>query len=171
MVAAALLCVMVTANPAQEYLDPHLEGLKPLLGMTFKGVFKNSTPESPLVDVAHWERALNGKAVRLVHSLNNGMYGGESIFRWDEEKKAVTYHYFTTADFMTVGTVEFKPGKIVTHEKVVGQAGGIATVDGETTFTAEGGYVVRAESKTADGKTNVRETTYKRDLNSRVVFK
>jgi len=170
MITAAILGALILA-PSEEYLDPHLEGFKPLLGMTFKGVFKNSTPENPLADVARWERALNGRAVRLLHSLNEGMYGGETIFRWDDEKKQVNYHYFTTASFMTVGTVEFKPAKFITHETVVGKAGDIVSIDGETTFTAEGGYVVKATSKTADGKTNVRETTYKRDLNSRIVFK
>src|SRR5262245_36975858 len=79
-------------------LDSHLEPLRPLLGKTFKGEFKESTPEKPRFDVARWERALNGKAIRVLHSVNDGVYGGESIVRWDETKQAVTFHYFTTAD-------------------------------------------------------------------------
>ena len=53
-------------------LDEHLEPLRPFLGKTWKGHFQNSTPEKPLVDVSRWERALNGKAVRILHSINGG---------------------------------------------------------------------------------------------------
>ena len=95
-------------------LDPHLEPLRPWLGKTWKGEFKNSTPDKPTVDIARWERALNGKAVRVLHSINDGVYGGESIVTWDEKKQAVTYHYFTTAGFMTIGTMTFKDGKVLT---------------------------------------------------------
>jgi len=57
-------------------LDERLEPLRPFLGKTWKGHFKDSTPEKPQVDVARWERALNGKAVRILHSVNDGVYGG-----------------------------------------------------------------------------------------------
>src|SRR5262245_5482974 len=82
-------------------LDPHFEPLRPLLQKTWKGSFKNSSPDKPTVDVMHWERALNGRAIRVLHSINDGSYGGETLFRWDESKQAVTYHYFTTAGFTT----------------------------------------------------------------------
>src|SRR6188508_1077826 len=77
-------------------LAPQLEPLRPLLEKTWKGEFAKSTPEKPLVDVMRCERALNGKAVRVVHSLNDGAYGGETIFRWDAKQESLTYHYFTT---------------------------------------------------------------------------
>src|SRR5262245_6468739 len=83
----------------QPALEPGLEPLRPLLEKTWKGAFKNSTPEKPVVDVMRWERALNGKAVRLLHSVNDGAYGGETIITWDARKEQVTYHYFTTAGF------------------------------------------------------------------------
>ncbi|HWY76003.1 MAG TPA: hypothetical protein VN281_10320, partial [Verrucomicrobiae bacterium] len=84
-------------------LNQHLEPFRPMLEKTFSGTFKDSKPDKPTVDVQHWERALNGKAVRLTHSINNGVYGGETLFIWDEKKQSVTYYYFTTADFMTTG--------------------------------------------------------------------
>src|SRR5512147_531386 len=58
-------------NPS---LDPNLEPLRPLLGQTWRGEFKGSTADKPMVDVSSWERALNGKAVRMLHSINNGAY-------------------------------------------------------------------------------------------------
>ncbi len=77
----------------QPSLNSHLEPLRPLLGKTWKGVFKDAKPEKPTVDVARWERALNGQAVRLLHSINQGIYGGETLFIWNEKKQIVEYYY------------------------------------------------------------------------------
>src|SRR4051794_13910440 len=87
----------------QPPLDSHLEPLRPFLEKTWRGTFKASTPDKPVIDVKHWERALNGKAVRVLHSINDGLYGGETIFMWDDKKQAITFHYFTTATFNSTG--------------------------------------------------------------------
>ena len=82
--------LVVDASAAEKAsLDEHLEPFRPFLGKTWKGHFKNSTPEKPQVDVARWERALNGNAIRVLHSINDGAYGGESIIVWDEKKKSL----------------------------------------------------------------------------------
>ena len=73
----------------QPSLSPQLEPLRPLLEKTWKGEFKNSKPDQPVVDGMRWERALNGKAVRVLHSVNEGSYGGETIFMWDGKKQEV----------------------------------------------------------------------------------
>ena len=96
-----------------------------MLEKTWRGAFKDSKPEKPTIDVQKWERALNGQAVRLLHSINDGVYGGETIFIWDEKKQTITYHYFTTAGYMTEGTFEVKDGKFITHEYVKGSADGV----------------------------------------------
>src|SRR5277367_4106973 len=88
--AAAALTLAWADSPS---INPHLAPLQPLLGKTWKGTFKNSKPDHPVIDVAHWERALNGQAVRQVHSINSGVYGGETMFVWDEKKQAVAYYY------------------------------------------------------------------------------
>ncbi len=82
-------------EPAQ--LDEPLMPFAPLVGKTWKGEFKESTPERPLFDVSRWERALNGKAVRVLHSVNDGVYGGETIITWDAKKNGLVYWYFTAA--------------------------------------------------------------------------
>src|SRR5436309_2306328 len=115
-----------------------LRTLRPWLGKTWKGQFKDSKPDKPTLDVARWERALNGQAVRIQHSINDGAYGGESIVLWDEKKQAVTYHYFTTAGFWTTGTMTFKDGAVLTHETVSGSAGGITEVRGTTRMLPDG---------------------------------
>src|SRR6187401_2087948 len=73
-------------------VDSHLEPLRPLLEKTWKQVSgpKPGSTNQPAIDVARWERALNGKAVRILHSINDGVYGGESIIMWDDAKQAVT---------------------------------------------------------------------------------
>jgi hypothetical protein len=155
----------------QPSLDSQLEPLRPLLDKTWKGAFKNSKPEKPVVDVMRWERALNGKAVRVLHSVNDGSYGGETIFMWDEKKREVGYHYFTTAGFMTVGSMSFKDGKLTTHEVVTGSAGGVTEVRGTSELLPDGTLRVRTEHM-KDGKWQPgREVTYVQDPGAKVVFK
>jgi hypothetical protein len=152
-------------------LDPKLEQLRPLLEKTWKGAFKDSKPEKPLVDVMRWERVLNGKAVRVLHSVNDGAYGGETIFRWDEKKQEVTYYYFTTAGFMTVGSLNFKDGKLMTHEVVSGSMGGVTEVRATSELLADGMFRVKTEHLKEGQWEAGREVTYHEDSAAKVVFK
>jgi len=152
-------------------LNPHLEPLRPLLGKTWRGPFKNAKPDKPVVDMARWERALNGQAVRLLHSINQGAYGGETIFVWDDKKQAVVFYYFTTAGYMTTGTMEVKGATIITHEEVKGEAGGVSEVRGTSEILPDGKFHVKAEYL-KDGKWSLgHEVTYQEDPQGEVVFK
>lgn len=167
-------CLSATINLSaadQPALAPQLEPLRPLLDKTWKGVFKNSTSEKPIVDINRWERALNGRAVRVLHSVNDGAYGGETIFMWDEKKQVVTYHYFTTAGFMTVGSMSFKDGKLITHEVVVGSVSGVTEVRGTSELLPDGVFRVKTEHL-KDGEWRLgREVTYNQDPAAKVIFK
>lgn len=162
---------LAAADAPSEPLNPHLQPLRPLLGKTWKGEFKNSTPEKPVVDVERWERALNGQAVRLTHSINNGAYGGETLFIWDEKKKAITYHYFTTAGFTTTGTLEVADGKFITHEKVEGDSDGITEVRATSEILPTGEFHVKAEHLKKGEWSPGHEVTYKVDPSAEVIFK
>jgi hypothetical protein len=155
----------------QPSLDPRLEPLRHLLGKTYRGEFANSTTNQPVVDVVRWERALNGKAVRAVHSINDGAYGGESIVMWDEKKQAVGYHYFTTAGFYTTGTMTFKDSKILTHEVVTGSAGGVTEVRGTSEVRPDGALHVKTEYLKEGQWQPGREANYREDSKASVVFK
>jgi hypothetical protein len=169
--ASCFLSFVAVAGPEQPAsLDAHLEPLRPLLGKTWKGAFKNSTPEKPIVDVERWERALNGKAVRLLHSLNEGSYGGETIFIWDEKNQTVAYYYFTTGGFMTTGTVTFKDGKMITREIVSGAANGITEVRGTSEIRPDSFYVKTEYLKNGDWVPG-HEVTYKEEPSAVVKFK
>jgi hypothetical protein len=169
--AYGLLAAVKLVAADQPPLDSHLEPLRPLLEKTWKGSSQNGEAEKPVVDVMRVERALNGKAVRILHSVNDGVYGGETIIRWDEKKQALTYHYFTTADFTTIGTMTAKDGKITTHEDVEGGAGGITEVRSTSELLPNGDYHVKAEYR-KDGQWQPgHEFTYRVDPEAKVVFK
>jgi hypothetical protein len=164
-------CAASLAAADKPSLDPRLEPLRPLLEKTWKGAFKHSTPEKPVVDVARWERALNGKAVRILHSVNDGAYGGESLVTWDEAKQSVVYYYFTTAGFMTTGTMIFKDGKVNTHEVVQGKSDGVTEVRGTSELRADGTLALKTEHLKNGEWSTGREVVYREDPTARVVFK
>jgi hypothetical protein len=172
LVSAFFVSIAITLSAAEKpSLNPHLEPLRPLLGKTWKGPFKDSKPDKPVVDMARWERALNGQAVRLLHSINQGAYGGETMFIWDEKKQSVVFYYFTTAGYMTTGTMEMKDGKILTHEEVKGEAGGVSEVRGTSEIQPDGKFHVKAEYL-KDGQWSLgHEVTYQEDPNGEVIFK
>jgi hypothetical protein len=168
---AAAPSVAAAAGTNAVTLDPHLEPLRPMLGRTWRGVFKSSRPDKPVVDVMHWERVLNGRGVRVLHSINDGSYGGETIFQWNGEKQVVTYHYFTTGGFMTTGTMRFEGGKFQTHEVVSGTTGGVREVKAVSGFEPDGTFVVKTEHL-ADGKwAPGRETVYREAPDAKVIFR
>jgi hypothetical protein len=152
-------------------LDEHLEPLRPLLGKTWRGEFKGSKPENRMIDVARWERALNGKAVRVTHSVNEGAYGGESVIQWDKEKKQVIYFHFTTAGFYTTGTMAYTDGKFVTYEKVSGSTNGVTEVRATTELRPDGTLLTKAEYLKNGEPAGGREVVYKEDPKAEVKFK
>ena len=93
--------LLIAQNNEINSLSEHLKPFERYLGKTFKGEFATSTKEKPVFDVSHWERALNGRAIRIMHSVNDGEYGGESIITWDVKKNSLVSSYFTTAGFTT----------------------------------------------------------------------
>ena len=171
VISLALTGVAANESPP-ETLAKELEPLRPFLGKTWRGEFKNSTPEKPIVDVARWERALNGQAVRVLHSINDGAYGGESIIRWNGDTKQIEYHYFTTAGFMTRGTITAENGKLTTHEKVDGAAaGGVTEVRGTHQLLPNGGFRVTTDHLKNGNWEPGRETVYSEAPDAEVVFK
>jgi hypothetical protein len=159
------------ARAAEEPLHPQLEKFRPFLGKTWRGEFKNSTPEKPIVDVSRWERALNGQAVRVLHSVNQGEYGGETLIFWNEEKKSLAYHYVTTAGFQTSGTMTFDGTRFSSLEKVTGQAGGITEVRATGEIRSDGTLLVKSEYHKGGNWVPGRETVYHESPEAQVVFR
>jgi hypothetical protein len=168
-------CLVVTITwavalvAAEPQLDEHLAPLKPFVGKTWRGEFKRSTSDKPLVDVSQWEVILKGKAVRCRHSVNDGVYGGESIIMWDPEKNSLVAFYFTTAGFFTEGTMELKDGKLYSHEKVRGIDPGVKEVEAVTELT-DGKMRVTARFLQGGKGVDGHEITYTEAPDAKVVI-
>ena len=113
---------------SKTFLSDHLTGLKPFIGNTYKGNFINSTIENPMIDVLSFERALNGNAVKVIHSVNNGEFGGETIVMWNPEKEGLQSWYFTSAGSLTMQNVQIKKDTFISIEDVSGNQNGITKV-------------------------------------------
>jgi len=123
-----IFSLLIAQNSEMSILSEHLKPFERYIGKTYKGEFVNSTKEKPVFDVSHWERALNGMAIRIMHSVNDGEYGGESIITWDIEKNSLVSSYFTTAGFTTNAVLHFENDKLISIEDVVGNENGITKV-------------------------------------------
>ena len=171
LLASAWFVPKVSAAANSAALDEHLKPLQPFLGKTWKGEFKDSTPEKPNFDVMRWERILNGKAVRVLHSINRGDYGGETIIVWDEKKQTLAYHYFTTAGFTTTGTMTIKDGKFISHELVTGNPNGITEVKATAELRSDGSFHNKSEYLKEGQWVPGHEVTYREDPKAEVIFK
>jgi len=163
--------VATAASSENPPLDKHLEPLRPFLGKTWRGEFKNSKPAKPTVDVARWERALNGQVVRVLHSVNDGSYGGESLIRWDNEQGRLTYVYLSTAGFHNTGTMTVSSNQIVAVEKVVGNTNGITEVRSTYELRPDGTLLNRAQYLKDGQPAGEREVLYREAPQAEVKFK
>lgn len=171
---ALVLAISVTLPAAADEtggLEKPLESLRPFLGKTWRGEFKKSTPEKPTIDVARWERALNGKAVRVLHSINDGYYGGESIIHWDRDKSQIRYYYFSTAGFNNVGIMTITNRIITAVEQVFGNKEGVTEVRSTYELRADGTMLNRSQYLKNGEPTSTREVLYREDPKAEVKFK
>jgi hypothetical protein len=83
----------------------------------------------------------------------------------------LTYHYFTTAGFMTVGSVKSENGKLVTHEVVAGSTGGVTEVCATSQLLEDGTFRVKSEHLKDGQWTSGREVSYREDSAAKVIFK
>jgi hypothetical protein len=166
-----LSSTLAATGPEELPLNAHLEPLRPLLEKTWKGTFNDSKPDKPTVDVGRWERTLNGEAVRRLHSVNDGAYGGEALLFWNDQQKLISVYYFTTAGFMSIGTLEFKGGKFIGHEDIKGNADGITEVRSVSELLPNGRFHLKAEYLKNGEWTFGREITYEEAPGSKVIFK
>jgi len=126
-----LLCThsVLAASIAKE-----LKVFEPYLG-TWQASFSMGEGQA-VTDVSRWERALNGTAIRTLHSINDGAYGGESLLFWDKAQQRIVFYYFTTAGFYTSGKIDVvSQQEFVAYEAVEGNQDGITKVKSTSRFT------------------------------------
>lgn len=127
-------------------LHPKLEPLRPYLNQHWQGDLTQPGTDTAVIDRSLWSRALNGQAIKTVHSVNDGQYGGESFIFWDEAKQSLAYYYFTTAGFYTHGTMQFdaQVGEIIAVEKVENNQNGITEVKSFSRIMPDGKMKVKS---------------------------
>ena len=160
-------------SPAMEkavQANEHLKPLLPFVGKTWKGVFANSTADKPMVDVARWELALNGQAIRVLHSVNDGIYGGESIIMWDAKQSKLMSFYFTTAGFFTTSAIEAGGDSFKSHEMVTGNQNGITEVLSTTQILPDGRMHSKSKYLQNGAWVDGHEIMYSEDANAQVVL-
>ena len=133
-----ILGLLIGENHKMNHLSEYLKPFEPYINKTYKGEFATSTKENPIFDISYWERILNGMAIKITHSVNDGEYGGETMIIWDEEKNSLVSSYFTTAGFHTNATLHFKNDKIISIEDVFGNENGITKVKAIIEFLPNG---------------------------------
>jgi len=171
LIVAIILIASAGLATAQEELAEPLKAFKPYIGKIWKGEFANSTPEKPIFDVSRWERALNGQAIRILHSVNNGEYGGETIIFWDKQKASLVFYYFTTAGFFTTGPMKLEDGKMISHEYVTGNQDGITEVKSIGETTADGKLLSTSQYLQNGKWVKGHEVTYVEAPEAQVIFK
>ncbi len=150
-------------------LNEHLKVFEPLLGKTFRGEFPDSTPDMPKFDVSHWERAMNGQAVRILHSVNDGAYGGESIIMWTRPRTRSTIG--TSPRWLLHRRNDgCQWASWTSIEKVTGNANGITEVRATSTLSAEGDLLVSSKYLSNGAWEKGHELHYKPAPNAKVIF-
>ena len=170
LVALAALALGAGASASAE-MNPKLAPFKALVGKTFRGTMPGSTQEKPVVDIQRFELALNGQAVRTMHSINDGAYGGETLIVWDDEKQGLVSYYFTTAGFYTVGDVRVEGADLLFHDRVKNEADGITEVRSTGRVLPDGRLHVKSEYLKKGQWVLGREMDYVQDPSAVVRFK
>ena len=163
--------LLIAQNNEINSLSEHLKPFERYLGKTFKGEFATSTKEKPVFDVSHWERALNGRAIRIMHSVNDGEYGGESIITWDVKKNSLVSSYFTTDGFTTNAVLHFEGDKLISIEEVVGNKNGITKVKAIIEFLPNGDLRNSSKYFMNGAWVDGHEIYYKEDSKAKVIFR
>ena len=113
----------------------------PMVGKTWRGT---GTGAAKVEDVQRWEWAVGGHAIRVVHAVNGGVYGGETLIFRDKDSEKFIFHYFTTGGFHSTGTITpVGPGEYDTEETVHGSAQ-VESLRATGRLGADGVYRVRA---------------------------
>lgn len=159
MLLPAIASAQETIPSSPPVSDPFTM-LEPLLGRTWRGEFAGT--DKPVIDIQRWERALGGRAVRVLHSINDGAYGGETMIVWDESRRSLVYCYFTTAGFHTTGTMAQDSSRsFASTERVTGSANGVTEVRSSYVFNADGSFTSRSSYLKDGAWVGGREVTYR----------
>lgn len=166
----ALSGLLLTSVTLAQGMQAELASFEPFVGHTYRGEFAPDEKGNVAVDVARWERILDGRAIRISHSLNDGDYAGESLIFWDAKAQSIGFFYVTNAGFQTQGSGSFEEGVFVSREVVTGNAQGITEVVARSTLHSDGRMTVESFYMKGDEKVPGRTAHYVRDDDATLVY-
>lgn len=113
-----LLALLAPTLAAQSWPpDSALAALAPLVGEPWQATFE--VDGQTVTDVSRYEWAMRGHALRNVHTLSDGGYGGETLI-WAEDD-SLRFVYVTSGGFTTSGAgIVREDGALVVEEAVAG---------------------------------------------------
>lgn len=153
-------------------LHPELEIFRPFIDSHWEGDLTEPGKDKKMIDRSIWSRALNGQAIKTVHSINDGDYGGETMIFWDQKQQKIAYYYFTTAGFYTHGTMTYNATtkSIEALEKVENNKQGITQVRSSSVLDDK---VLKVSSEYLQNNKWVKghSAVYKRVPNTEVKFR
>ncbi|MBN8552215.1 MAG: copper chaperone PCu(A)C [Caulobacterales bacterium] len=148
MVTVALLAGVPVVGRAQDLpaatasaTDP-FSPIYPLIGRTWRGT---SLGSNAVEDVVRWEWAVGGHAVWAVHSVNNGVYGGETLIFPDRDSGQLIFHYFTSGGFHTTGQMSVTPQGVIEILETVHGVDGLEQLRSTMTVANDGTYRTRSQ--------------------------
>ena len=120
-----------------------------LAGHCWKGTF----PDGARTDEHCYEWVYAGQFLRDRHTVRGGgaPYGGETIYFWDAETKAVQYLYINVLGGHSRGTVAAKDGVLVFPEEKYSDGKLEQTYRSQWRRDGDDTYVVVTEQKVAEG--------------------
>lgn len=158
-----LLAVATTPGSAQSSeASAELDKLAWLIGPWTGTV---GSGDNAATDVSVWSWAVGGHALRNVHAVADGAYGGETLLWWDPEEEAYAFVYVTTGGFTTSGHLRLSDDGLLEGVEEVSGAGVAEGVDAVRTVTrrGEGGRLVVGVSYQRNGEWGpVSERIYRR---------
>ena len=122
------------AQPADA--PEHLEALVWLIGPPWVGAVGDG--DDAAKDVSVWMWAVGGHALRNVHAVADGAYGGETLLWWDDEEEAYAFVYVTTGGFTTSGHLRLTDDGALEGVEDVSGAGVAAGVEAVRSTTRRG---------------------------------
>jgi len=166
LIAALPLLIALTASHGSSQPSDaaeELDKLAWLVGPPWVGTV--GAGDNAAVDVSVWSWAVGGHALRNVHAVAGGAYGGETLLWWDTEETAYAFVYVTTGGFTTSGHLRLNDDGSLEGIEDVSGAGVAQGVDAVRTITRRGGSgeLVIGVSYQRDGVWGpVRERVYAR---------
>ncbi|WP_050808373.1 hypothetical protein [Asticcacaulis biprosthecium] len=120
-------------------------------GKTWRGTGNGPAGGAKIQDVQQWQWDLGGHAIRIIHSVNDGAYAGESVLFPAPDGDGFVYTYVTTGGFYTTGVIRPAGQNAYVAEETVHGVPGLGKLRSEGELGADGVYRVRS-SMEKDGQ-------------------